>query len=31
LKRARAAIESGDALRKVEQFVAVTQSLGRAN
>jgi anthranilate phosphoribosyltransferase len=31
LKRARAAIESGDALRKVDQFVEVTQSLGRAN
>jgi anthranilate phosphoribosyltransferase len=31
LKRARAAIASGDALRKVAQFVEVTQSLGRAN
>jgi anthranilate phosphoribosyltransferase len=31
LARARKAIASGDALKKVEQFVQVTQSLGRAN
>src|SRR5476649_2559444 len=31
LERARAAITSGAALRKVEQFVQVTQSLGTAN
>jgi anthranilate phosphoribosyltransferase len=31
LKRARAAIQSGDAMRKIDQFVEVTQSLGRAN
>jgi len=31
LERARAAITSGAALRKVEQFVQVTQSLGAAN
>ncbi|MET0320977.1 MAG: anthranilate phosphoribosyltransferase, partial [Duganella sp.] len=31
LQRARAAITSGDALKKVEQFVSVTQSLGTAN
>jgi anthranilate phosphoribosyltransferase len=29
LKRARAAITSGAALRKIEQFVEVTQTLGR--
>jgi anthranilate phosphoribosyltransferase len=28
LKRARIAIESGAALRKIEQFVQVTQTLG---
>src|SRR3954471_23131676 len=31
LARARAAITSGDALKKIEQFVQVTQSLGKAN
>jgi anthranilate phosphoribosyltransferase len=31
LKRARAAIESGDAMRKIDQFVEVTQNLGRSN
>src|SRR3954462_3141377 len=31
LARARAAITSGDAMRKVEQFVQVTQSLGKTN
>jgi anthranilate phosphoribosyltransferase len=31
LKRARAAIQSGDALRKIDQFVEVTQSLGRTS
>jgi len=31
LQRARTAITSGDALKKVEQFVSVTQNLGAAN
>ncbi|MDR7048470.1 anthranilate phosphoribosyltransferase [Duganella sp. 3397] len=31
LQRARAAITSGDALKKVEQFVQVTQNLGAGN
>ena len=31
LARARKAVHSGDALRKVEQFVQVTQSLGRTS
>ena len=31
LQRARTAITSGDALKKVEQFVSVTQTLGAAN
>ena len=31
LKRARAAITSGDALKKIAQFVEVTQTLGKGN